>query len=121
MSPVDLAVLIAEAAPFGEDLAAEIELQDLATIGRAWLQIAAVYNVKKIVGADGEGPRAAAVGGGPFIEEFAASVKNLDARVVAVCDVNLALRVHGYAVGQVEFAEARALLAPIELELAVRG
>src|SRR5260221_3040697 len=59
VAPIDLAVVIAEAAPPGEDFAGEIEFEELAAIDAGGFQIAAVHDVEKIVGADGERPGAA--------------------------------------------------------------
>src|SRR5579859_2116521 len=56
VAPINLAVVIAEAAPLGEDFAGEIELKELTTVGRTRLEVASVDYVKQIVGADGQRP-----------------------------------------------------------------
>jgi len=60
-----LAVVIAEPAPFGKDFAGEIEFEELAAIDSREFEIAAVNDVEKIVGADGERPGAAEFVGFP--------------------------------------------------------
>jgi hypothetical protein len=52
MTPVDLAVIIAVAAPFRENLAGEIELEQLTTIRGRRFEVAPVDHIKQIVGAD---------------------------------------------------------------------
>src|SRR5262249_55717282 len=59
MAPVDLTVIIAEAAPLGEDLAGEVELKDLTTVGGSRSEVASVDDVEQIVGADGQRPGSA--------------------------------------------------------------
>ena len=56
VAPVDLAIIVAEAAPLGEDFAGQVELKDLTTVGRSGLEVAAVHNVEQIVRANGERP-----------------------------------------------------------------
>ena len=65
VAPVDLAVVIAEAAPLGEDFSGEIEFEELAAIDSRGFEIAAVNDVEKIVRADGERPGAAEFAGLP--------------------------------------------------------
>ena|SRR5437764_8050290 len=59
MAPVNLAVVIAEAAPLGENFSVKVEFEELATIKACGFEVAAVDDVQQIVGADCERPRAA--------------------------------------------------------------
>ena len=52
MTPVDLAVVIAVAAPFRENFAGEIELEQLTTIRGHRFEVASIDHIKQIVGAD---------------------------------------------------------------------
>ena len=52
MPPVDLAVVIAVAAPFREHFAGEIEFEQLTTIRGHGFEVATVDHIKQIVGAD---------------------------------------------------------------------
>ena len=54
MTPIDLAVIIAEAAPLGEDLAGEVEFEDLTAIRRSWFEVASIDHVEEVVWADGQ-------------------------------------------------------------------
>ena len=52
MTPVDLTVVIAVAAPFRENFAGEIELEQLTTIRGHRFEVAPIDHIKQIVGAD---------------------------------------------------------------------
>src|SRR5215472_13923431 len=54
VTPIDLAIVVAKAAPFGEDFPGKVEFQQLAAIGRTGFQVATVNDIEQIVGADGE-------------------------------------------------------------------
>ena len=54
--PVDLPIVIAEAAPFREDISGKVEFEKLSAVGRIGLQIAAVHDVEQIVRSDRDGP-----------------------------------------------------------------
>jgi len=57
----------------------------------------------------------------PLGEEFAVSVKYLNAAVVAVADIDLALGVHADRVWQIELSRTFAFFAPLLEQLAVFG
>jgi hypothetical protein len=59
VAPINLAVVIAEATPLGEDFSGEIELKKFTTIGSRGLEVAPIDYVQQIVGSDGERPGAA--------------------------------------------------------------
>ena len=118
VSPINLPVIVSEAAPFGEDFSGKVEFEKLSAIGGVWFQVASINDVKEIVRADGQGPGAAKLWRTPHFQEFAVAVEDLNARVAAIRDVDQSLRIHGDAVRQIEFAGSAALVAPIEQELA---
>jgi len=92
----------------------------LAAIGWIGFQVAAIDNIEQIVGTDGDRPGPAKLVGFPSLQEFAAGIEDLDARVVAVGDVDQALRVDGDTVWQIEFTVGGAFASPIQQELAIR-
>src|SRR5215831_16545450 len=54
MTPINLAVIIAEAAPLGEDFAGEVEFEDLTAIRRSRFEVASIDHVEQVVWADGQ-------------------------------------------------------------------
>src|SRR4029077_7495337 len=52
VAPVDLSIVIAEAAPFREDFSGKVEFEKLSAVRRIGLQIAAVHGVEQIVRSD---------------------------------------------------------------------
>src|SRR5215813_6244332 len=79
VAPINLAVIISEAAPLREDFAGEVKLQDLATVGRRRFEVASVDYVKQIVWADCKRPGSAQFFRLPHFQELSVGIEYLDA------------------------------------------
>ena len=110
MATIDLPIIIAEATPFGDDFAGEIDFKKLATIGRRGFQVAAINDIEQIVAPDRKGPRTAQIRGLPLFQEFSIRIENLNARITAIGNVKVALRIDRYAMRQVKFTRTLAFV-----------
>src|SRR5579871_4295028 len=111
MHPSELFQLLAGLAERSQDVAIEVHFVDAALVR--------VGGVKHLVrpGGDADGPRGTDVG--ESLEKLSITVEDLDEIVLAVSDIDVAVRVGGDGVYGMELARFGATLAPFRDPVAV--